>query len=80
MVCVILFIANRVAPAFQFCLDNSTVPQANPIRYSFFLLSHIIVTPKKAGAKAPAFFLTSYTGLVYNFMTINLFIRSVDYD
>ena len=34
----------------------------------------------KAGAKAPAFFLTSYPGLVYNFMTINLFIRSVDYD
>ena len=27
--------ANRVAPAFRFCLDNSTVSQATPIRYSF---------------------------------------------
>ena len=48
MSCVILFIADRVAPAFRFCLDNSTLAQAIPIRYSFFLffyLSHIIVTP-----------------------------------
>lgn len=45
MSCVILFIADRVAPAFRFCLDNSTLAQAIPIRYSFFYLSHIIVTP-----------------------------------
>ncbi|MBR4131537.1 MAG: hypothetical protein IKT99_01045, partial [Oscillospiraceae bacterium] len=44
-VCVILSMANRVAPAFRFCLDNSTLTQATPIRYLFFLLSHIIVTP-----------------------------------
>ena len=43
--CVILFIADRVAPAFRFCLDNSTLAHACPIRYSFFYLSHIIVTP-----------------------------------
>ena len=35
----------RVAPAFRFCLDNSTLAHAIPIRYSFFYLSHIIVTP-----------------------------------
>ncbi|MDD6935354.1 MAG: hypothetical protein PUI99_00255, partial [Clostridiales bacterium] len=35
IVCVILFMANRVAPAFRFCLDNSTVSQAISIRYSF---------------------------------------------
>ena len=45
MSCVILFIANGVAPAFRFCLDNSTLTQFLPIRYSFFLLSHIIVSP-----------------------------------
>ena len=45
MSCVILFIADRVAPAFQFCLGNSTLTQTIPIRYSFFCLSHIIVTP-----------------------------------
>ena len=32
-----LFIANRVAPAFRFCLANSTLTQAIPIRYPFFL-------------------------------------------
>ena len=37
MSCVILFIADRVAPAFRFCLDNSTLAHASPIRYSFFL-------------------------------------------
>ena len=45
IVCVILSMANRVAPAFRFCLDNSTLTQAIPIRYPFFCLSHIIVTP-----------------------------------
>ena len=39
--------ANRVAPAFRFCLVNSTLIQATPIRYLFYLLSHIIVTPTK---------------------------------
>ena len=29
--------ANRVAPAFRFCLDNSTLIQATPIRYLFLL-------------------------------------------
>ena len=37
MSCVILFIADRVAPAFRFCLDNSTLIQATPIRYLFLL-------------------------------------------
>ncbi len=37
MSCVILFIADRVAPAFRFCLDNSTLTHAIPIRYSLFL-------------------------------------------
>jgi len=37
MSCVILFIADRVAPAFRFCLSNSTLAHARPIRYSFFL-------------------------------------------
>ena len=45
MSCVILFITDRVAPAFWFCLGNSTLTQTIPIRYSFFCLSHIIVTP-----------------------------------
>jgi len=36
---------NRVTPAFRFCLDNSTLTQVGPIHYSFFYLSHIIVTP-----------------------------------
>ena len=35
MVCVILFMANRVTPAFGFCLDNSTLTQVTPIRYLF---------------------------------------------
>ncbi|MGI6269923.1 MAG: hypothetical protein ACOYKJ_05245, partial [Candidatus Howiella sp.] len=36
-----LFIADRVAPAFRFCLGNSTLTQAFPIRYPFFLfVSH----------------------------------------
>ena len=29
--------ANRVAPAFRFCLDNSTLIQATPICYLFLL-------------------------------------------
>ena len=42
----ILFIANRVTPAFRFCISNSTLTQVSPIRYYFLsLLSHIIVTP-----------------------------------
>ena len=36
---------DRVTPAFRFCLSNSTLTQAIPIRYPFFCLSHIIVTP-----------------------------------
>ena len=39
MSCVILFIADRVAPAFRFCLVNSTLAHAVPIRYSFFIFS-----------------------------------------
>ena len=35
MVCVILFIANRVTPAFRFCISNSTLTQVTPIRYYF---------------------------------------------
>lgn len=35
MVCVILFMANRVTPAFWFGLDNLTVTQVSPIRYLF---------------------------------------------
>ena len=35
MSCVILFMADRVAPAFRFCLVNSTLAPAIPIRYSF---------------------------------------------
>ena len=36
MVCVILFIANGSTPVlFRFCLDNSTVAQVLPVRYSF---------------------------------------------
>ncbi|MBS4881327.1 MAG: hypothetical protein KH138_13710, partial [Firmicutes bacterium] len=30
---------------FRFYLNNSTLSQAAPIRYPFFFLSHIIVTP-----------------------------------
>ena len=37
--------ANRVAPACRFYLDNSTLTQAIPIRYLFFYLLHIIVIP-----------------------------------
>ena len=44
IVCVILFMANRVTPAFRFCLSNLTLTQVTPIRSSFYL-SHIIVTP-----------------------------------
>ena len=56
MVCVILFIADRVAPAFRFCLSNSTLTQATSIRYLFILfLSHIIVSPTLF-AEAAAFF------------------------
>ena len=36
-----------MAPAFRFCLSNSTLTQAIPIRYPFFCLSHIIVTPTR---------------------------------
>ena len=33
--------ANRVAPAFRFCLDNLTLIQATPIRYLFLpLVTH----------------------------------------
>ena len=45
------FMANRVAPAFRFCLSNSTLTQAIPIRYSFFCLSHIIVAPTQSAAE-----------------------------
>lgn len=42
MSCVIVFIADRVTPAFRFCLVNSTLTHVTPIRYFYFLLSHII--------------------------------------
>ena len=35
--CVILFMANRLSPAFRFCLSNSTLTQVLSIRYLFFL-------------------------------------------
>ncbi|MGI6261134.1 MAG: hypothetical protein ACOYJR_04765, partial [Acutalibacteraceae bacterium] len=40
------FIADRVTPAFRFCLVNSTLAYVTPIRYFYFLLlSLIIVSP-----------------------------------
>lgn len=50
MLCVILFIANG-APSglFRFCLDNSTVPQVLPVRYSFLsFVTHHCNTYKAA--------------------------------
>lgn len=43
MSCVIVFMANRGAPAFRFYLVNSTVPQSTLVRYLYFPLSYIIV-------------------------------------
>ena len=47
--------ANRVTPAFRFCLSNLTLTQVTPIRYLFFLLSHIIVTPTILNFSRPSF-------------------------
>ena len=44
---VILFIANRVAPAFQFCLDNSTAAHASSIRWFYLCARFVLVRLKK---------------------------------
>ena len=50
MVCVILFMANRVTPAFGFGLDNSTLTQVTPIRYLFsWFVTHHCNTYTAAG-------------------------------
>ena len=45
--------ANRVAPAFRFCLVNSTLIQATPIRYLFlpFVTHHRNTYTKNSGSQ-----------------------------
>ena len=66
MVCVILFMANRVTPAFWFCLDNSTLTQVTPVRY-FFLCFIAYHCNTYVGPRLSAFvFLKAEPFLIYN--------------
>ena len=66
MVCVILFMANRVTPAFWFCLDNSTLTQVTPVRY-FFLCFVAYHCNTYVGPRLSAFvFLKAEPFLIYN--------------
>ncbi|MGI6261668.1 MAG: hypothetical protein ACOYJR_07490, partial [Acutalibacteraceae bacterium] len=44
-------IADRVTPAFRFCLVNSTLAYVTPIRYFYFLLLSLIIVSPTAGIR-----------------------------